>query len=352
MRITSFVRAALPGALSLALATAVPAQVVVSVSVGAPPALPVYEQPPVPASGYVWTPGYWGYDPNDGYFWVPGTWVQAPEPGYSGPRAIGAGATTAMRGILATGAPQVGFYGGINYGYGYGGVGYQGGHWDNGAFYYNRSVTRVSNTTNITNVYNKTVVNNTTVTNVSYNGGAGGTPARPTPAELAVSHERHVPPTADQTQHEHTASTNHAQWASVNHGKPAVVATPKPGEFAGKDVVTTSRETRAYRATSTGDVTTRTHPAAPHPKVAAPPSTQKAPVTDAHPDVKDHSKGQGQSKLDQSKPKGQPKASDEHKAEGQPKASAPPKQQHPPASDEKPKADDKPKTGDKPPEST
>ena len=32
----------------------------VSVHVG-PPALPVYEQPPCPVEGYLWTPGYWAY---------------------------------------------------------------------------------------------------------------------------------------------------------------------------------------------------------------------------------------------------------------------------------------------------
>src|ERR1700727_1525572 len=45
-----------------------------------PPALPVYEQPPIPAPGYIWTPGYWG-NGSDGYYWVPGTWVEPPQPG-------------------------------------------------------------------------------------------------------------------------------------------------------------------------------------------------------------------------------------------------------------------------------
>src|SRR5271166_452784 len=55
----------------------------------APPALPVYEQPPCPADGYLWTPGYWHWGVG-GYFWVPGTWVQPPRmgvlwtPGYWG----------------------------------------------------------------------------------------------------------------------------------------------------------------------------------------------------------------------------------------------------------------------------
>jgi len=45
----------------------------------APPALPVYEQPPVPGPGFMWSPGYWAHGDED-YYWVPGTWVQAPQP--------------------------------------------------------------------------------------------------------------------------------------------------------------------------------------------------------------------------------------------------------------------------------
>src|SRR5579864_3156182 len=52
----------------------------ISVRFGPPP-LPVYEQPFCPGPGYIWTPGYWAYDPDEGYFWVPGTWVRAPYPG-------------------------------------------------------------------------------------------------------------------------------------------------------------------------------------------------------------------------------------------------------------------------------
>ena len=55
----------------------------------APPELPVYEQPALPAPGYIWTPGYWAYG-SEGYFWVPGTWVQPPSSVFYGRRAIGA----------------------------------------------------------------------------------------------------------------------------------------------------------------------------------------------------------------------------------------------------------------------
>ena len=59
------------------------AQIGVGISVNfGPPALPVYEQPICPAEGYLWTPGYWAYDPLYGYYWVPGTWVLAPQVGF------------------------------------------------------------------------------------------------------------------------------------------------------------------------------------------------------------------------------------------------------------------------------
>src|SRR5580693_3952422 len=212
----------------------------------APPALPVYVQPLCPGDGYIWTPGYWAYGP-DGYYWVPGTWGIAPEvgflwtPGYWG---WGGGGYFWHAGYWG---PHVGFYGGINYGFGYGGFGYEGGYWHGGHFFYNRSVSNV-NVTNIHNVYNKTVINNNTVNNVSYNGGTGGITARPTQSEVTAAHEQHRPPTAQQTQHVNVASTNHALLASVNHGRPAIAATAKPAEFNGKGVVAAKQAGAPYKA--------------------------------------------------------------------------------------------------------
>jgi hypothetical protein len=201
----------------------------------APPELPVYEQPAIPAYGYIWAPGYWAYGP-EGYFWVPGTWVQPPSvgllwtPGYWGWHDGVYGWNAGYWG------PHIGFYGGVNYGFGYGGVGYEGGRWNNGVFAYNRTVNNFGGVS-ITNVYSQTVINNTSVTRVSFNGGTGGTAAQPTPQEQAVANEPHVAATSVQTQHEQTASTNKTLLASVNHGNPAVAATSKPGEFSGKGVV-------------------------------------------------------------------------------------------------------------------
>src|SRR5215467_5438220 len=190
------------------------AQVAVGVSIRiGPPALPVYPQPACPGAGYIWTPGYWAYGP-DGYFWVPGTWVLAPEvgllwtPGYwywSGDAFL------FNQGYWAT---QVGFYGGIDYGFGYFGVGYQGGYWNHGTFFYNRAV---NNVVNITNVYNSAVVQ-PHATSISYNGGPGGIAARPTAAQEVVARGRHTAPTSVQTAHVQAASANRRLYESANHG--------------------------------------------------------------------------------------------------------------------------------------
>jgi len=234
------------------------AQVAVGVSVHVgPPALPVYTQPICPGPGYVWTPGYWAHGDDD-YYWVPGTWVVAPvgmlwTPGYWG---WGAGVYVWHAGYWG---PHVGFYGGINYGFGYTGVGYAGGYWRGRDFYYNRTVNNV-NVTNIHNTYNKTIINNhTRVNNVSYNGGRGGINARATAAENAAARERHVTATTEQMQHEHAARGNRDQLASVNHGHPAFGTTPKAGEFNGHGAAV-ARSTPPHGASSSGFAAGHAHP--------------------------------------------------------------------------------------------
>jgi len=235
-----------------------PARSAAQISVGVavhlgPPALPVYEQPICPGAGYLWTPGYWAYGDDD-YYWVPGTWVMAPTVGYlwtPGYWGWGGGGYFWHGGYWG---PHVGFYGGINYGFGYGGVGFVGGRWNRGVFAYNTAVMHV-NTTVIHNTYvDRTVINNVTVNNhVSYNGGTGGVSARATSSELAAEHEHHVAPTSMQTQHEHTASTNRALRASENHGKPSIAATTKPGEFSGHGVVAAKAANSNYSANKGGN---------------------------------------------------------------------------------------------------
>jgi hypothetical protein len=49
---------------SLSLTAPSFAQIGIAIRFG-PPALPIYEQPPCPEEGYLWTPGYWAYDYDD-----------------------------------------------------------------------------------------------------------------------------------------------------------------------------------------------------------------------------------------------------------------------------------------------
>jgi WXXGXW repeat (2 copies) len=213
------------------------AQVGVGITVAfAPPDLPIYEQPICPDEGYIWTPGYWAYDPDFGdYYWVPGTWVLAPDVGFLWTPGYWAWAGSGFIFYEGFWGPVVGFYGGINYGYGYFGHGYEGGRWDGGRFFYNRSVNNV-NVTIIHNVYNAPV-NIRTETRVSYNGGNGGINERPRPEEEAAAHARHLPPIPVQRQHVQAARSDQELRASVNRGKPPVAATPKPGAFKERGVV-------------------------------------------------------------------------------------------------------------------
>jgi hypothetical protein len=188
----------------------------------APPELPVYEQPVCPGDGYIWTPGYWAW--NDDYYWVPGTWVMPPEvgflwtPGYWGWGGDGFLFNEGYWGL------SVGFYGGIDYGFGYFGHGYEGGRWENGHFFYNTAVNRVDANA-IHNVYNTRV--NETANRVSYNGGNGGINARATSGEEAAARGRHSGPVAAQTQHAYSARNNPQQRFSANHGAPPVTATAR-----------------------------------------------------------------------------------------------------------------------------
>ena len=231
-----FIRTLFFAVVMLCMSAASFAQIGISISF-APPELPVYEQPLCPGDGYLWTPGYWAYaNDYDDYYWVPGTWVMAPEVGLLWTPAYWGWGGSGYVFYDGYWGQQVGFYGGVSYGYGYYGNGYEGGRWDNGHFFYNRSVNNV-NATVIHNVYNTTVINSTVVNRVSYNGGNGGISVRATAQQEAVGRERHIPAVAVQTEHAQAAHTNPEQRASVNHGKPAVAATPKPGAFSDRAIV-------------------------------------------------------------------------------------------------------------------
>ena len=232
MKVRGFMRLALFGIVLLGLTGLSFAQFGVSVSVGvAPPPLPVYDQPPIPESGYIWTPGYWAWS-DDGYYWVPGTWVQPPQegllwtPGYWGDDEDGNYAWN--DGYWGN---DVGYYGGVDYGYGYQGDGYAGGYWRGNNFYYNNAVNNIGSV-RVTNVYTKQVVENRSGDRVSYNGGQGGTQARPTAQQSQARSAHHVDATPAQRQQVQAAKGNPQMFAKNNSGKPAVAATSKPGDMS------------------------------------------------------------------------------------------------------------------------
>ncbi len=203
----------------------------VFISVGfAPPVMPVYVQPPCPEPGLMWTPGYWAYGP-DGYYWVPGAWVPAPyvgalwTPGYWG---WGSGFYMWHPGYWGR---HIGYYGGIDYGFGYFGIGFVGGMWHGRDFEYNTAVMHVNRAV-IHNVYeNRTEIDRYTVargSHVAYSGGRGGINHPPTAGERAAEHEQHMGRTSFQTQHVNAAMHDHNAYARVNGGHPRNVVTSRP----------------------------------------------------------------------------------------------------------------------------
>ena len=175
---------------------------------------------PAPRIGYLWTPGYWGFN-NGGYVFNEGYW-----------------------------GPTVGFYGGINYGYGYGGYGYGGGRWEGRSFRYNTVVTRV-NTTVIHNTYvDRNAVRTTTTSRTSFNG-RGGINARPDAVQLAASRASHIRATAVQTKALAQARTTHISTARRTANNPTRTAnvkrngnTPSPTRNVGNTVRPTRQITR------------------------------------------------------------------------------------------------------------
>ncbi len=196
----------------------------------APPPLPEYDQPPCPDDGYLWTPGYWAWGGGGGYYWVPGTWVQPPRVGvlWTPPYWGFVGGVYAFH--AGYWGPHIGYYGGVNYGFGYVGAGFAGGRWVGNSFAYNRAVTNI-NVTVVHNTYHETVINNVSVNRVSYNGGPHGTAAVMTAQERAVGAERHIAATPMQREHFQESGRNPALMARANGGHPAIAATPRPAAF-------------------------------------------------------------------------------------------------------------------------
>jgi hypothetical protein len=210
----------------------------------APPPLLNYQQAPCPEQGYLWTPGYWSWL-GAGYFWVPGAWVLPPRvgllwtPGYW---AFMGGIYAFHAGYWGT---HVGFYGGINYGYGYFGSGFAGGRWVDNSFAYNKAVTNVSERV-AHNTYSEPVLNDATSKNVSYNGGPGGAAATPTAEERTAAAESHISATPRQRQivlqsarnPELVARTNNPYRVVAAGKDPALVRSPGAVKADGPHAVT------------------------------------------------------------------------------------------------------------------
>jgi hypothetical protein len=322
----------IPAALSSTSSAQIGIGIGISVQIG-PPALPVYEQPICPSPGFLWAPGYWAWSDDDGYYWVPGTWVEPPTvgllwtPGYWG---WNDGVYVWNGGYWG---PQIGFYGGINYGFGYGGVGFFGGEWRGGAFFYNTAVMHVD-TVSITNVYvNRTVIVNND-SHVAFNGGEGGVAVRPTPQQEAYARQPHTPAVASQVQQEHAASQNRALFASENHGAPAVAATARPGEFTGKGVVGAKAAGAPYHAPAMSPKEARaaapagkapatpnraehaSHPSTPPREQNARPATEPRTENAPHPATKESAPKESAPKAKPPKEKAPPKHEEEKEPKG------------------------------------
>jgi len=139
-------------------------------SAATPPPLPDEDQPALSQDGDLWAPGYW-YWRGHGYAWIPGAWVRPPQVGF-----LWTPAYWGFTGNFYVFHPghwgsSVGYYGGVNYGYGYYGNGYTGGHWVGNSFAYNSAVNHV-NPAVAQHMYAESVPNQASRGAVSYTGGS------------------------------------------------------------------------------------------------------------------------------------------------------------------------------------
>ena len=283
------------------------AQVVISVGF-APPELPVYEQPICPEPNLMWMPGYWAYDQDQGdYYWVPGAWVEAPYDGalwtpdywdwYGGRYRF-------HRGYWGR---HVGYYGGVNYGFGYEGIGFVGGEWRGNEFAYNTAVMNVNQHTIHTTYVDRASVERNTIANshrVAYSGGPGGIQHKATPAELVAAHDSHTAPTRFQTQHMTAAKADKASFAKTNGGHPKNLVAEKP--LGGEK----------HAAPSGQKTETKTEPKS-ESRPKAEPKSEARPKTEPKPEARPKAEPKSEAR-----PKAEPKSEARPKAE--PKSEARP----------------------------
>ncbi len=221
-----------------------------------PPPLPSYEQPAIPAQGDLWVPGFWAWRKSvPDYFWVPGTWVRPPQPGLLWTPPYWSRVDGGYAFHAGYWADEVGFYGGIDYGYGYTGDGYQGGRWENGAFSYNRAVNNLGSL-GMANVYDQAVTGDGNAARVSFNGGSRGATARPTEQQEGLAGEPHIGATAEQQKHFELAAMNRSLYSKLNNGQPGLAATSRAGALGGAGITRSSGRQPDHTVGSVGGVTT------------------------------------------------------------------------------------------------
>jgi hypothetical protein len=227
-----------------------PAEAVEPSTKEAPPLLADDDQPPCPAQGYLWNPGYWAWSGRR-YTWVTGIWVLPPRAGLLWTPGYWEFAGEIYVFHPGYWASRVGYYGGINYGFGYFGIGFVGGRWVDNSFAYNTAVTHV-NPSVIHNRYSETAINS--FSRVSYNGGPGGTTAVPTPQQRAIAVEAHIPPTSFQLQHRSTSGTRKsASETKHDVASPAASAVNRPHASARRSTAPATES--AARASATSSTT-------------------------------------------------------------------------------------------------
>jgi hypothetical protein len=311
----------------------------VFISVGfAPPVLPVYEQPLCPEPGLMWTPGFWAYG-DDGYYWVPGAWVPAPydgalwTPGYWG---WSGGLYVFHPGYWGM---HVGYYGGVNYGFGYMGIGFAGGMWRGHEFAYNTEVMHVDERFVHTTYRDRDIVNRYTVaggSRVAYSGGPGGIRHDPAPEERMAEREQHTAPTSFQSQHESAARADRGSYVKNNGGHPATLAVTRPlGTNAQNMHQVQTRQTpqmqsqqqRPMTQTQQSPMTQMQNRPAQQPQVQSRPMSQPQPQTQQRPAPQAQQRPAPQT---QSRPTPQMQQKAAPQAKPSAKPSAKPKSEHEP----------------------
>jgi len=278
----------------------VPASAQVSVSIGiAPPPLRIYSQPICPGDGYMWTPGYWA-DDDGAYYWVPGAWVQPPDIGVFWTPPYWGWNGNAYSFYSGYWGQNVGYYGGINYGYGYGGIGYRGGRWQGGHFAYNTAVNNVGSGRVHYSYADRTAISGNS-SRVSYNGGRGGVQAQPTATQRQTLASRHTQSTAVQKpalRLPQATSINSSTGASSNRQIKAARQT----SLASHSAHVTQSHVTAVKSQRTAAIAPKNHSAGVsqlHPASHVPPQThaqpQGHPQAQTHAQPQSHARSQGNS---------------------------------------------------------